>query len=90
MNKADGLISSSELTGSRNLFRLTAVTRSGFFAALFFIARVKWARSDVVQSVIEKGFTQALLSTLNTSVCCHARMMCRHHTRISGPFRSHS
>ena len=75
MNEANGLISSSELTRPGTLFRLTAVTRGDFFAALFLIACVNGLVPRVISSVSEKGFTEALLSTFDTSVvvllaCC--------------------
>ena len=75
MNKANGLISSSELKRPGTLFRLTAVTRGDFFAALFLIACVNGLVPHVIQSVSEKGFTEALLSTFDISVivllaCC--------------------
>ena len=75
MNRANGLISSSVWKRPGTLFRWTAVTRSDFFAALFLIACVNGLVPHVIQSVSEKGFAEALLSTFDTSVivllaCC--------------------
>jgi hypothetical protein len=68
MNTANRLISSSELKGPGTLFHWTTVTRGDFFAALFLIACVNGVVPRVIQSIGEKGFTEALLSTFDISV----------------------
>jgi hypothetical protein len=62
MNKANGLLSYIGLVRPE-----TSVTRGEFFAALFLIACINGLASQIIQSVTEKGFAAALLSTFDTS-----------------------
>src|SRR5262249_28380828 len=58
----------SQLKRPCSLFHWAAVTRGDFFAALFLIACVNGVVPHVIQSIGEKGFAEALISTFDISV----------------------
>jgi hypothetical protein len=75
MNRANALISSSELERRSILFGQTEISRGDFFGALFLIACVNGLVPRAIQSIGEEGWAAALLSTFDTSVmvflaCC--------------------